>query len=156
MFDLTTCGLCRAFLCVLLQGYAGAEQLGEALKGADVIIIPAGVPRKPGMTRDDLFKVCARRAHILHVLQPLMLFQAHGTQTLILLPEVSREPCVLGREHSPEFVWLQTNAGIVRDLITAIAEHAPGVRHVLVVCTDCAPKSECLAENNRSLLCGYA
>jgi len=44
----------------LLQGYAGAEQLGEALKGADVIIIPAGVPRKPGMTRDDLFKVSLR------------------------------------------------------------------------------------------------
>ena len=42
-----------------VQGYAGDDQLGEALKGADVIIIPAGVPRKPGMTRDDLFKVCA-------------------------------------------------------------------------------------------------
>ncbi len=41
----------------IAQGYAGEEQLGEALKGADVIIIPAGVPRKPGMTRDDLFKV---------------------------------------------------------------------------------------------------
>lgn len=27
------------------------------MKGADVVIIPAGVPRKPGMTRDDLFKV---------------------------------------------------------------------------------------------------
>ncbi|CAL8461916.1 g1447 [Coccomyxa elongata] len=59
----------------ITKGYAGAEQLGEALKGSDVIIIPAGVPRKPGMTRDDLFK---------------------------------------------------TNAGIVRDLIAAIAEHAPG------------------------------
>ena len=44
------------------QGYAGDDQLAEALKGADVIIIPAGVPRKPGMTRDDLFKVCARTA----------------------------------------------------------------------------------------------
>lgn len=31
----------------------------EALKGADVVIIPAGVPRKPGMTRDDLFKINA-------------------------------------------------------------------------------------------------
>lgn len=39
------------------QGYMGADQLGDALKGADVIIIPAGIPRKPGMTRDDLFKV---------------------------------------------------------------------------------------------------
>ena len=39
------------------QGYAGDDQLGEALQGCDVVIIPAGVPRKPGMTRDDLFKV---------------------------------------------------------------------------------------------------
>ena len=31
------------------------EGLGEALTGADVVVIPAGVPRKPGMTRDDLF-----------------------------------------------------------------------------------------------------
>lgn len=30
----------------------GAE---KALKGADIVVIPAGVPRKPGMTRDDLF-----------------------------------------------------------------------------------------------------
>lgn len=43
--------------CRRSQGYEGDAQLGEALKGADVVIIPAGVPRKPGMTRDDLFKV---------------------------------------------------------------------------------------------------
>jgi malate dehydrogenase len=30
----------------------GASGLSEALKGAEVVIIPAGVPRKPGMTRD--------------------------------------------------------------------------------------------------------
>ncbi|KAI4165824.1 MAG: hypothetical protein LQ342_000767 [Letrouitia transgressa] len=48
--------------------------LQKALTGADVVIIPAGVPRKPGMTRDDLFKI---------------------------------------------------NAGIVRDLITGIAETCP-------------------------------
>jgi hypothetical protein len=35
------------------------DQLAEALQGADVVIIPAGVPRKPGMTRDDLFKINA-------------------------------------------------------------------------------------------------
>ena len=29
--------------------------LAEALKGAEIVLIPAGVPRKPGMTRDDLF-----------------------------------------------------------------------------------------------------
>ncbi|GAB2215625.1 hypothetical protein Droror1_Dr00020014 [Drosera rotundifolia] len=42
-----------------VKGYVGEEQLGEALEGSDVIIIPAGVPRKPGMTRDDLFNINA-------------------------------------------------------------------------------------------------
>ncbi|KAG6778837.1 hypothetical protein POTOM_015185 [Populus tomentosa] len=42
-----------------VAGYAGEEQLGEALDGSDIVIIPAGVPRKPGMTRDDLFKINA-------------------------------------------------------------------------------------------------
>jgi hypothetical protein len=39
------------------QGFEGPDQLADALKGCDLVIIPAGVPRKPGMTRDDLFKV---------------------------------------------------------------------------------------------------
>lgn len=29
------------------------------MEGCDVVIIPAGVPRKPGMTRDDLFNINA-------------------------------------------------------------------------------------------------
>ncbi|PCH43075.1 NAD-malate dehydrogenase [Wolfiporia cocos MD-104 SS10] len=33
--------------------------LAKALRGADIVIIPAGVPRKPGMTRDDLFNINA-------------------------------------------------------------------------------------------------
>ena len=45
----------------LLQvyGYAGEEKLAEALDGSDLVIIPAGIPRKPGMTRDDLFNINA-------------------------------------------------------------------------------------------------
>lgn len=35
------------------------EGLEECLTGADLVIIPAGVPRKPGMTRDDLFNTNA-------------------------------------------------------------------------------------------------
>ena len=27
----------------------------DAVRGCDIVLIPAGVPRKPGMTRDDLF-----------------------------------------------------------------------------------------------------
>ena len=33
--------------------------LAACLKGADIVLIPAGVPRKPGMTRDDLFNTNA-------------------------------------------------------------------------------------------------
>ena len=41
-----------------VSGHKAAE-LADALKGADVVVIPAGVPRKPGMTRDDLFNTNA-------------------------------------------------------------------------------------------------
>lgn len=51
----------------------GFDDAAEAVKGAEVVLIPAGVPRKPGMTRDDLFttnagvirdlvKICATHA----------------------------------------------------------------------------------------------
>jgi len=39
-------------------GYAG-DDMKKALRGSDVVVIPAGVPRKPGMTRDDLFNTNA-------------------------------------------------------------------------------------------------
>uniref|UniRef100_A0A8D8M721 Malate dehydrogenase n=2 Tax=Cacopsylla melanoneura TaxID=428564 RepID=A0A8D8M721_9HEMI len=42
-----------------VKAFNGAEQLKDSLKGAEVVIIPAGVPRKPGMTRDDLFNTNA-------------------------------------------------------------------------------------------------
>lgn len=42
-----------------MTGHKGADQLAAALTGADVVVIPAGVPRKPGMTRDDLFNTNA-------------------------------------------------------------------------------------------------
>lgn len=32
----------------LCSGYIGADQLDAALKGCEVVVIPAGVPRKPG------------------------------------------------------------------------------------------------------------
>lgn len=40
-------------------GHVGEEQLAGALQGSEVVVIPAGVPRKPGMTRDDLFNTNA-------------------------------------------------------------------------------------------------
>ncbi|KAK9651436.1 Malate dehydrogenase, cytoplasmic [Aspergillus fumigatus] len=58
-----------------VSGYLPKDDgLKNALTGTDIVVIPAGIPRKPGMTRDDLFKV---------------------------------------------------NAGIVRDLVTGIAQYCP-------------------------------
>ena len=37
----------------------GADDLDAALAGADIVLIPAGMPRKPGMDRADLFNVNA-------------------------------------------------------------------------------------------------
>ncbi|XP_024400532.1 malate dehydrogenase, chloroplastic [Physcomitrium patens] len=42
-----------------VSAYTGAGELAGALKDVDLVIIPAGVPRKPGMTRDDLFNINA-------------------------------------------------------------------------------------------------
>jgi len=39
----------------LITGHVGPDQLEAAIVDANVVVIPAGIPRKPGMTRDDLF-----------------------------------------------------------------------------------------------------
>ncbi|EKM82165.1 hypothetical protein AGABI1DRAFT_119105 [Agaricus bisporus var. burnettii JB137-S8] len=41
-----------------VTGYP-ADKIDAALDGVQVVVIPAGVPRKPGMTRDDLFNTNA-------------------------------------------------------------------------------------------------
>ncbi|WP_417665781.1 malate dehydrogenase [Pseudidiomarina sp.] len=43
---------------VSVAGY-GKDDLASALVGADIVLIPAGVPRKPGMDRSDLFNINA-------------------------------------------------------------------------------------------------
>jgi len=41
-----------------VAGFVG-EDLKASLEGMEIVVIPAGVPRKPGMTRDDLFNTNA-------------------------------------------------------------------------------------------------
>ena len=43
---------------VKVEGF-GADKLADALTGANIVLIPAGMPRKPGMDRSDLFNVNA-------------------------------------------------------------------------------------------------
>ena len=40
---------------VRVKGYTGRDP-DAALDGADIVLIPAGIARKPGMERSDLFK----------------------------------------------------------------------------------------------------
>merc|ERR1712039_184521 len=53
---------------VKVKGYAKSLEdkainvLGDCLTGCDLVLVPAGMPRKPGQTRDDLFKVNANIA----------------------------------------------------------------------------------------------
>ncbi|KAL3160027.1 hypothetical protein ABBQ38_010412 [Trebouxia sp. C0009 RCD-2024] len=42
-----------------VTSHLGPDQLPNALYNCHLVIIPAGVPRKPGMTRDDLFNINA-------------------------------------------------------------------------------------------------
>ena len=34
-----------------VEGFIGEDQLSEALEGSKVVVIPAGVPRKPGIEK---------------------------------------------------------------------------------------------------------
>ena len=40
---------------VPVRAFEGPAELGACLEGCDLVVIPAGVPRRPGMSRDDLF-----------------------------------------------------------------------------------------------------
>ncbi|CAI9092991.1 OLC1v1028385C1 [Oldenlandia corymbosa var. corymbosa] len=42
-----------------VSDFTGDKELASCLKDVNVVVIPAGVPRKPGMTRDDLFNINA-------------------------------------------------------------------------------------------------
>ena len=39
-------------------GHTGPEQIGDCLSGAEVVVIPAGVPRKPGICCDQINQIC--------------------------------------------------------------------------------------------------
>uniref|UniRef100_A0A6T8SHX4 Malate dehydrogenase n=1 Tax=Chlamydomonas leiostraca TaxID=1034604 RepID=A0A6T8SHX4_9CHLO len=53
------CDLSHMSTPAVVKGYLGPDQLPAALQGCQLVVIPAGVPRKPGMTRDDLFNINA-------------------------------------------------------------------------------------------------
>ena len=41
-----------------VTGYVGPDQLRDSIEGADVIVIPAGIPRKPGTLSTTFVVFC--------------------------------------------------------------------------------------------------
>lgn len=89
LYDIANMGMATdlGHICTATKvtGHSGEAELGAALEDAQIVLIPAGVPRKPGMTRDDLFSTnativrnlaaaCARhcpKAHVLVISNPV-------------------------------------------------------------------------------------
>jgi len=109
-----------------VTGYKGDSQLAEALKGVEVVIIPAGVPRKPGMTRDDLFNTNAGivatlaeaiaknapKAHVLVISNPV-------NSTVPIVAEIFKKAGV----YDPKRLFGVTTLDVTRAR-TFVAEHS--------------------------------
>jgi malate dehydrogenase len=72
-----------------VTGYDATESaLHNALEGSDIVLIPAGVPRKPGMTRDG--KLQTYKILLLHETEDIL--QTSLTQTLPLSAILQKPP----------------------------------------------------------------
>lgn len=101
-----------------VKGYGPtSDGLHNTLKGSEIVLIPAGVPRKPGMTRDDLFNTnativrdlalaiakSAPKAKILVISNPV-------NSTVPIVAEVFKKAGV----YSPERLFGVTTLDVVR------------------------------------------
>jgi malate dehydrogenase len=121
-----------------VTGYLGDEGLLPALAGCHLVVIPAGVPRKPGMTRDDLFKINAGivqklaigiakacpAAHIAVISNPV-------NSTVPIIAEVLKEAGVF----DPKRLYGVTTLDIVRasTFVAEVKKTAPAQTAVTVI-----------------------
>ncbi|CAI5743234.1 unnamed protein product [Hyaloperonospora brassicae] len=108
-----------------VTGHVGMDQVGPALEGADVVVIPAGVPRKPGMTRDDLFNTNAgivqalARAAATHCPKAMMLVIANPVNSTVpIVAETFKQAGV----YDPKRLFGVTTLDVVR-AATFVAAH---------------------------------
>merc|ERR1712136_665827 len=64
-----------------VESFVG-DDLEAAVAGCDVVLIPAGVPRKPGMTRDDLFNTNVPIACEIYKKEGVAADKVYGVTTL--------------------------------------------------------------------------
>lgn len=122
-----------------VEAHAGFEsaQIENAVRGCDLVLIPAGVPRKPGMTRDDLFNT---NATIVATLATACAKAApNAVIGIIANPVNSTVPitCEILKKHGvdPSKVYGVTTLDIVRanEFVGAIGKMDPVEVHVPVV-----------------------
>merc|ERR1712241_879067 len=68
------------------------DVLGDCLTGCDLVLVPAGMPRKPGQTRDDLFKINAGIAQ--EVVEACAKFCPNAVVALVVNPVNSVVPAM--------------------------------------------------------------
>jgi len=122
-----------------VDSFAGmdAETVEAAVRGCDVVLIPAGVPRKPGMTRDDLFNT---NATIVATLATAVAKAApEAVVGIIANPVNSTVPitCEIFKKHGvdPSKVYGVTTLDIVRanEFVGVLGKMDPVDVHVPVV-----------------------
>jgi len=106
-------------------GYSGPEQLSDALAGSDLVVVPAGMPRKPGMTRDDLFnanaKIIADIAKIVSNVAPNAFFLIITNPVNSTVP-IAAEILKKAGKYNPRKVFGVTTLDVFR-ANTFISEH---------------------------------
>ncbi|KAI5255184.1 malate dehydrogenase [Aureobasidium subglaciale] len=121
----------------VVKGYEQAD-VAAALKGSEIVLIPAGVPRKPGMTRDDLFNTNASivrdlakaaaehcpKAHILIISNPV-------NSTVPIAAEVFKAAGV----YDPKRMFGVTTLDVVRAsrFISQLKSTDPASENIVVV-----------------------
>ena len=124
-----------------VKAFAGDDMAG-ALKDCDVIVVPAGVPRKPGMSRDDLFSInagiVANIAKVAGQVAPkaaLLIISNPVNSTVPIVAEVLKKQGVYNKSKlfgvtTLDVVRANTFVAENQKLSAARTPHAPGRTHM--------------------------
>ncbi|SCU99942.1 LAMI_0G01860g1_1 [Lachancea mirantina] len=124
----------------VVKGFTPEEKDGlkQALDKTDVVLIPAGVPRKPGMTRDDLFSI---NASIVRDLAAAVAESAPEAAVLVISNPVNSTVPIVAEVlkskgvYNPKKLFGVTTLDVIRAsrFISQVENTDPTTEHVTVV-----------------------
>ncbi|RKF63782.1 Malate dehydrogenase, mitochondrial [Erysiphe neolycopersici] len=122
-----------------VTGYGPSDDgLSKALKNAEIVLIPAGVPRKPGMSRDDLFNT---NASIVRDLAKAITISAPEAKILVISNPVNSTVPIVAEVfkkqglYKPERLFGVTTLDVVRAsrFVSEIKNTDPDQENITVV-----------------------